>query len=89
MKAWLFSLLHVVRTSLSYVVADPPEWLSWLVLTVLLALPIYFVLEILGFGSGPKRRPVARAAAEDALDRIVAATEEIPEAREFTTRLRK
>ena len=34
MKAWLYSLLHVVRTSLSYVVADPPEWLTWLVLVI-------------------------------------------------------
>jgi len=78
MKALLYSLLHVVRTSLSYVVADPPEWLTWLVLTVLLALPVFFVLEILGFSSGPRRR---RAVNGDVIDQIVTATEEIPEAR--------
>ena len=89
MKAWLYSLLHVVRTSLSYVVADPPEWLTWLVLTVLLALPIYFALEILGFGPGPKRRRAGRSVGEDAIDRIVASTEEIPEVRQVTTRMRK
>ena len=81
MQVLLSNLQHVVRTSLSYVVADPPKWLTWLVLTVLLALPVFFVLEILGFGSGPKPRPRAH---EDALDRILAATDEIPEARPYT-----
>src|SRR5215813_4393215 len=81
MKALLYSLLHVVRTSLSYVVADPPEWLTWLVLTVLLALPIFFILEILGFGPGLRHR---RRAHEDTLDRIVMSTDEIPEARQLT-----
>ncbi len=84
MKALLFSLLHLVRTSLGYLTADPPDWLTWLVLTVLLALPVYFVLQIAGFGSGPR----THRSGEDALDRIVSSTEEIPEARRVV-RIRK
>ena len=84
MKALLNSVLHLIRTSLAYLLASPPDWLTWLILTALLALPIYLVLRIFGFGSGPRRT----RSGEDVLDRIVSSTDEIPEAR-WVTRSRK
>ncbi len=63
MNALLHSLLHVVRTNLSYALEDPPDWLTWTVLTVLLATPVYLVLQILGFGWGPMRPSAYRGRA--------------------------
>lgn len=87
MQDQIYSLLQVVRTSLGYLMDTPPEWLVWTVLTVLLAMPVFGVLKLLGFGSGPKKR-LRPQSGENALDRMLASTEEIPEARQVV-RIRK
>jgi hypothetical protein len=66
-------------------VPDAAGVMIWLILTLVLLGPIFFLLQRMGVGSGQDRRKDSG----DALDRMITATEEIPEALPAGHRMRR
>jgi hypothetical protein len=73
---------------LRFLAADMQGWIIWLILTLVLIAPAYFMLKRFGIG-GDEPEPADRQSNGDALDRIVAGTEEIPEALPAGSRTRR
>jgi hypothetical protein len=75
-------MLHRVLGSLGFAaagIAELPGWAVWLILTLVLVAPAYYLLKRFGVGGAAPDERGFRSNG-DAIDRLVSGTEEIPEA---------
>jgi uncharacterized membrane protein len=67
------------------ILSKAPSWGIWLILTLVLVAPIYYLMKRLGFSDPP---PDERTLARNALERLLTAGEEVPEVPAKAPRLR-